>query len=281
MRRPSSWYGILANASTVLVLGALVVGAVLPFYWMGATSFKGNQELYTLASPLAVHQFTLTNYRGLLGTTPFWAWFVNSVVTSGASTLIALIFGALAAYGVSRFHSRAAQFAASLSLTAYLVPRSLFVIPLFQMMIGLHLLNTLTGLVASYLTFTLPFCIWYLTGFFQAVPTALDEAALVDGASYLQVLTKVVLPLARPGLVAATIFSFTTAWNEFMYPLVLTQVADKQTLTAGLASLQQGDVFVWGQIMAAGVLTSIPVIVFYGLIFRQVTGGLSAGAVKG
>lgn len=281
MTRSSAWYAVLANGGTILVLGALVVGALLPFYWMGATSFKGNQELYSLASPLIVQRSTMSNYAGLLGTTPFWAWFVNSIVTSGASTLIALVFGALAAYGVSRFHSRAAQLAARLSLTAYLVPRSLFVIPLFEIMIRLHLLNTLTGLVIAYLTFTLPFCIWYLTGFFQAIPNALDEAALADGASYLQVLTKVVLPLARPGLVAATIFSFTTAWNEFMYPLVLTQIATKQTLTAGLASLQQGDVFVWGQIMAAGVLASIPIIIFYGLIFREVTGGLSAGAVKG
>jgi multiple sugar transport system permease protein len=272
---------MIAICSTAIVLAALAAGGLLPFYWMVITSFKGNRELYSVASPLIVHLPTSANYVGLLASTPFWAWMANSAITSGASTAIALVLGTLAAYGVSRFGSRMAHLLAHLSLTAYLVPRSLFVIPLYEILTALHLLNTLQGLIVAYLTFTLPFCIWYLTGFFQTIPVALDEAALVDGASYLRVLTGIVLPLARPGLVAATIFSFTTAWNEFMYPLVLTQLGSKQPLTVGLTSLQQGDVFVWGQIMAAGVLASIPVVLFYSLIFRQVTGGLSAGAVKG
>lgn len=281
MIRTPRWYSTLAIVGTFLIIAALVVSSLLPFYWMIVTSIKPNSEMYSMANPLVPRQPTYENFRLLLGSTPFWSWFLNSVLASAASSGIALVFGSLAAYGISRLSSGPAMVFARLTLVTYLVPRVLFVIPLYQLLNGLGLMNSIIGLTLAYMTFTLPFTTWFLISFFQGIPRELDEAALVDGTTHLGALLKVVLPLAGPGLVATMIFAFTTAWNEFMYPLVLLQQADKQTLTVGLTSLQQGDVFVWGQIMAAGVLASIPVVLFFGLIFRRVVGGLSVGAVKG
>lgn len=272
---------VLSNILAWLVVAVFAASAMLPFYWMAITSIKDRGELFSSASPLWVKLPTLANYRELLQLSPFPSWFATSVSVSLAATAIALLFGSLAAYGLSRRPSRLGLTLIRTVLITYLIPRAVFVVPLYAMLNNLGLLDTRFGLVIAYLTFTLPFTTWLLVSFFESIPRELDEAAKIDGATPIGALLRVVLPLAGPGLVAASIYSFSTAWNEFLYPLALIQTEARTTLTAGIASMQQGDVFAWGQIMAAGTLTSIPVLLAYVFIYKRIVGGLAAGAVKG
>jgi len=272
----------LVNGLSVAIVALFVISALLPFYWMIITSLKSNRELFSFSStPLWVYRPTLKHYFELISVTHFEHWFINSVEVSGAATVIALVFGALAAYGISRIPSRVGIMVTQAMILTYLIPRSVFVVPLYNLLNSLHLLDTKFGLTLSYLSFTLPFTTWLLVGFFQGVPKELDEAAMMDGCSRVGALIRVILPLVAPGLVATSIYSFSTAWNEFMYPLALVQTQTRTTLTVGIAYLQQGDVFAWGQIMAAGTMTAIPIVLFYAFIYKRVVGGLVAGSVKG
>jgi len=271
----------LADGATLSAIGLFVVSALLPFYWMIITSLKGPQEIFALGIPLWVRQPTWKNYVGLFALTPFPSWFLNTVVVSLAATAIALAFGSLAAYGLSRMPSRLAIVIVQSTLLTYLIPRSVFVVPLYSLLSALHLLDSLLGLTLAYLSFTLPFTIWLLISFFQIIPKELDEAGMIDGCTRVGVLVRIVLPLAAPGIVATGIYAFSTAWNEFMYPLALVQTQSRNVLTVGIASLRQADIFAWGQIMAAGTVGALPVMVFYAFIYRRIVGGLVAGSVKG
>lgn len=271
----------LATAGAWLLLAVFLFGALLPFYWMMVTSIKPNDELFSQQSPLSVQHATWQHYTDLLSQTLFGSWFINSVIVSGGTTLISLVLGSLAAYGIVRGTSGVTANIARIVLLVYLIPRAVLFIPLYEVLNGLGLLDTLAGLVIAYLSFTLPFCLWLLIGYFKAIPRELDEAALVDGASPLGAWWRIILPVARPGLVAASIFAFSMAWNEFMYPLVFIQSSSQQPLTAGIAALQQGDVFAWGQLMAAGTLAAVPIVIVYSLIQRHIVTGLTMGAVKG
>lgn len=269
------------DGMSMLIIALFILSALLPFYWMVITSLKTTRELFSMESPLWVNNPTLQNYPNLLSLTPFGSWFLNSLIVSIGSTLIALVCGALAAYGISRMPSKSAIRITQITLLTYLVPRVVFVIPLYGLLNAFHLLDTLTGLTLSYISFTLPFTIWLLLGFFQGIPKELDEAAMIDGCSRVKALVRVILPLATPGLISAGIYSFSEAWNELMYPLALIQTQSKATLTVGISSLKQADIFAWGQIMAAGTLGSLPVLVLYMFIYKRIIGGLLAGSVKG
>lgn len=269
---------------TIVAWGLLIlllIGTIVPFYWMIVTSFKPQKELFSLSSPLLVLEPTWAHYGQLLQETLFGDWFFNSVFVSVVTTLISLILGSLAAYGVARIPSGVASSLARIILLVYLIPRAVLFIPLYQVLNFVGLLDSSFGLILAYLTFTLPFCIWLLIGYFKAIPKELDEAAMIDGASPLLALWRIIIPVARPGLVAASIFAFSMAWNEFMYPLAFIQSSIQQPLTVGVASLQQGDVFSWGQLMAAGTLAAIPLVIVYTLLQRHIVGGLVSGAVKG
>jgi len=272
---------ILADGATVSIIALFVISALLPFCWMAVTSFKTKGELFALQFPLWVHHPTWENYKNLLALTQFGNWFINSALVSTGATLIALVFGSLAAYGLSRMPTRLSVAIVQTALLTYLIPRAVFVVPLYSLLHSLRLLDSLFGLTLAYLSFTLPFTTWLLIGFFQSIPKDLDEAALIDGCSRVGALVKVVLPLAAPGIVATGIYSFSTAWDEFMYPLALIQTQGKNVVTVGIASLRQADVFAWGQIMAAGTLGAIPIMIFYAFVYRRIVGGLVAGGVKG
>jgi len=281
IKRKAAQGRMFLDGMSMLIIALFILSALLPFYWMVITSLKTTRELFSMESPLWVNNPTLQNYPNLLSLTPFGSWFLNSLIVSIGSTLIALVFGALAAYGISRMPSKSAIRVTQITLLTYLVPRVVFVIPLYGLLNVFHLLDTLTGLTLSYISFTLPFTIWLLLGFFQGIPKELDEAAMIDGCSRIKALVQIVLPLAAPGLISAGIYSFSEAWNELMYPLALIQTQSKATLTVGISSLKQADIFAWGQIMAAGTLGSLPVLVLYMFIYKRIVGGLLAGSVKG
>lgn len=263
------------------LLAAFATAAVAPFYWMVITSVKPVQELYAGKMPLWVEAPTWKHYAELLETYMFPRWFWNTIVVAVVSTAVSLVLGSLAAYGVTRTGTALVRQLTRVVLVTYLVPRAMLMIPLYQLLAALRLLDSQAGLVLAYLTFTVPFSVWLLIGFFQGIPRELDEAALIDGCSRMQALVRVVLPLARPGLVAVTVYTFSLAWNEFLYPLVIIQSDAQKPLTVGIAALQQGDVFAWGPLMAAGTLAAIPIVTFYALIHRQIVAGVTAGAVKG
>jgi len=271
-------------AANILLSGVIVIfliSSLVPFYWMVICSFKTTHELFVGANPYWIHEFTLEHYIRLFRHTYFLRWVVNSLIVAGCAVGISTTLGALAAYGVSRIPSRLGIAAVQTMILIYLIPRSLFVLSLYNVLNTLNLLDTLPGLIVAYLSFTLPFTTWLLVGFFQTVPKELDEAALVDGCSRLGALVRVVLPIAVPGLVSTTIYCFAIAWDELLYPLALIQTHTRTTLTVGIASMQQGDIFAWGQIMAANVLTAVPITLAYAAIYRRVVAGLAAGSVKG
>ncbi|TMQ26237.1 MAG: carbohydrate ABC transporter permease [Candidatus Rokuibacteriota bacterium] len=267
--------------ATVLGLGAFVLVVLVPFWWIASMSFKTYEQIQFAQSIYVPRPFTWENYTGLWLGTRFPLWLRNSAIIAGANTLASLLFGCLGAYALARLRFPGRALIARGLVVSYLVPPALLFIPLYRVLAELGATNSLAALFLSYPTFTVPFCTWLLIGFFKALPIELEEAALVDGATRLQALWRVLLPLAAPGIVAAAIFAFTLSWNEFLYALVFIQ--DERTLTVpvGLNLLIYGDVFHWGELMAASVITTVPVVTLYMFIHRWMVEGLAAGSVKG
>ncbi len=269
------------KALTVVGLLAFVLVVLVPFWWIASMSFKTYEQIQFAVSIYVPRPFTWENYTGLWADTRFPLWLRNSLVTAVVVTLITTVVGSLAGYAVARLRFPGRQSVASLILILYLVPPALLFIPLYRVLAELGATNHLTSLFLSYPTFTVPFCTWLLIGFFKALPKELEEAAFVDGATRITALTRVVLPLAAPGIVASAIFAFTLSWNEFLYALVFIQDERMITVPVGLNLLIYGDVFHWGQLMAASVITTVPVVALYMVIHRWMVEGLAAGSVKG
>jgi multiple sugar transport system permease protein len=264
-----------------LVLGLLLLGVLFPFYWIVVTSVKTMAQIQSLQNLALPNPFTWENYRELFGQTYYGAWFRNSALVACGAGLLAIGISALAAYAIARLRFPGRTFLASAVLVTYLVPPSLLFIPLYVLLNGMGLANSLWALVAAYPTFTVPFATWLLMGFLKSIPGELEDAALVDGANRLQAFRRVILPLAAPGIVAAALFSFTLAWNEFLYALIFVQDVEKKTIPVGLSELMFGDIFLWGQLMAASIGATVPVILLYIYLHRYMVQGLTAGAVKG
>ncbi|MCL4466773.1 MAG: carbohydrate ABC transporter permease [Chloroflexi bacterium] len=266
---------------TILVMAGLLLWAVFPFYWMLVTSIKTNDEIYGPVAAIIPTTFTTQHWRELFTRTAFVVQFRNSLIISGSTTLLSMAIGSLGAYAVARLQFAGRTIAARSLIYSYLVPPAVLFIPLFQLMSSLGLLNSLQGLIISYLTFTVPFCTWLLVGYFKTVPVELEEAALVDGCNRLTTLVRITLPLSAPALVVVALFSFTLSWNEFLYALVFNQDANTRPVTAGLTAMAVEDVFFWGRMMAAAALGSLPPIILYTAAQRYVVRGLTLGAVKG
>jgi multiple sugar transport system permease protein len=265
------------------IVGLVVFGLVVlvPFWWIASMSFKTYEQIQFAQSIYLPKPFTWENYTGLWLDTRFPLWFRNSIVTAVAVTLITTVVACLSGYAVARLRFPGRELVATLILVIYLVPPALLFIPLYRVLAELGATNSLAALMLSYPTFTVPFCTWLLIGFFKALPTELEEAALVDGATRPQALFRVLLPLAAPGIVASAIFAFTLSWNEFLYALIFIQDETRITVPVGLNLLIYGDVFHWGQLMAASVITTVPVVALYMFVHRWMVEGLAAGAVKG
>jgi multiple sugar transport system permease protein len=263
-----------------VLLGLLVI-VVFPFYWMTITSFKGEEQMRSLVSMFWPSPVVFDNYRQLLGKTDFLAWFRNSVTVAVSSTLLAAAIGTIGAYALARLSFLGRAFMSSAVLITYLVPPSILFIPLYAQMRNLGLADSLAGLIAAYPSFTVPFVTWLLMGYFESIPVELEEAAMIDGATRFGAFRRVILPLAAPGVLAASLYAFTQAWNEFLYALVFITDVKLRTLPVGLSTFITGDVYGWGYLMAGAVLTTLPVIIAYIYLQRYMVEGLTAGSVKG
>ena len=258
--------------------------ALFPFYWMLLTSLRSNAEIYdvTHLSFLVQKGTTLQHYVSLLTRTQFPVWFWNSLLVSVVATAISVVISTAAAYGLVRIPFRgSAAFSIGIFVT-YLVPPTLLFIPLSRVVTGLGLSDSRFSLIVTYPTFIVPFCTWLLMSYFATIPKELEECAIVDGATRWQALVKIVLPVALPGVVTATLFSFTLAWGELIYAMTFIASGARKTLTAGtVAELIRGDVFYWGPLMAGALLASVPIVIAYGFLMDYYVSGLVSGATKG
>ncbi len=263
-------------------LGAFMVFTLFPFYWMAVTSIKPNSELYNRKiMPMIVYHPTLKHYVDLLTETNFLQWTWNTFLVAITSTAISLVFGTMLAYPLARMKFAGSALISFAIAATYLVPQPLLFIPLADIINQLHLGDTLTSVILTYPTLLVPFCAWLLMGYFRSVPTELEDAARIDGATRLQTMFKVFLPLCVPGFISAGIFAFTLSQNEFLYALIFLTQTDVRTVPVGaIAELVKGDVFYWGQLMAAALLGSVPVAVIYSFFVEHYVAGLTAGAVK-
>ena len=268
---------IVAAHYTALVF--LAVACIAPIVLMFATSLKLQTQIFTNGINFFFTP-TLENYREVLGEGSFTRYLMNSLIVGVVSTVITLVLGCMAAYGLARFRFMGRKAIAYTTLLLRTVPLAVLAVPVFMVWSQAGLINSLSGLILLYVAVNLPFAIWLLYGFILQVPPELEEAAAIDGCGPIQVFYKVVLPLIKPGIAAASIFTFRIAWNEFILALVLTDRATRTLPVA--ASLYITDIGVdWGKIMALGSLIAIPPLIFTFIAARQIITGLTAGAVKG
>jgi multiple sugar transport system permease protein len=265
-----------------LPLACFVIILLFPFYWMAITSFKPNAELlnYKEHSPFWISSPTLANIKHLLFETNYPRWLMTTMGVAIGATFLSIFASTLAAYAIERLRFRGSPYVGLGIYLAYLVPPSILFIPLATVVVQFGLFDSPLALILVYPTFLVPFCTWLLIGYFKSIPYELEECALVDGATRLQILWKVTLPLAVPGLISAGIFSFTLSWNEFIYALAFIQSgANKTVPVAILTELITGDVYQWGALMAGSLLGSLPVAIFYSLFVDYYVSSLT-GAVK-
>jgi multiple sugar transport system permease protein len=263
--------------SLLALLGLIIL---FPIYYMVIISLKLPRDIYRKPSLLPIGA-TIQNYIELLTKQGFLLNLGNSLLVAGLATAIAVSISCLAAYSLVRLKYRGRDWIGRLILFSYLTPASLLFIPLSIIIAQFKLGNSLHGLIFVYLAFSTPLSTWMLMGFFRSIPLDLEEQAMVDGANRMQALTKIILPLSVPGLIAVSVFTFTGAWNELLLALIFITSPDKRTVPVAIQYLITGDVFRWGLIMAASVIAAVPVMVLYYLAQRFVVQGLSAGAVKG
>ena len=264
-----------------LPLFVFVVVLLFPFYWMTITALKPDAELLSReGNPFWVINPTLAHIKKLLFETAYPDWLWNTIVVSVVSTFLSIFCSVLAAYAIERLRFRGSRYVGMSIFLAYLVPPSILFIPLAAIVFQLGLFDTRWALILTYPTFLIPFCTWLLMGYFKSIPIELEECALIDGASRLQILIRIILPLAVPGLISAGIFAFTLSWNEFIYALTFISSSEVKTVPVGVVTeLVEGDVYHWGSLMAGALFGSLPVAILYSFFVEYYVSGLT-GAVK-
>ena len=258
--------------------------ALFPFYYMLITSLKKDAELYSLKSvPFLIQTGVITDhYRYLFFKTEFLTWIKNSLIISVVATSVSLIIAILAGYSLARLRYRGVGAFGTAVFITYLVPPTLLFLPLSQVVVWLGISDTIWALIVTYPTFLVPFSTWLLMGYFRTIPREVEECALVDGATRLQTLFRIVLPMAVPAVVCVTLFGFTATWNEFTYALTfVSQTANKTAVVGVTADLIRGDIYYWGSLMAGAVVASLPIVIIYVWFLDYYVSGLTAGAVKG
>jgi multiple sugar transport system permease protein len=269
----------------------LVIFAVfflMPPIYMLITSLKTSAEISAITNPWVVFHPTLDNYIGLLTSKQYLTFFRNSALVSVSVVALTMVISILAAFSLARMKFWGSATLATGVFLTYLIPDTLLFIPLFKMFsfirdtFGIELINHWYVLILVYPTLTVPFCTWIMIGYFASIPKELDEAALIDGAGYIQMLTRIFIPVALPGIIAAAIFAFTVSWANFLYPLAFTTSTDQLVLPVGIiTTLIKGDVYNWGQIMTGALLGAAPPLIIYAFLMDYYIAGLTAGATKG
>ncbi len=264
-----------------LPLLVFLIVLLFPFYWMAITSVKPDAELLSRdGNPFWVIKPTLEHFYKLLFETSYPQWLWNTVLVSVVATFVSLAASVLAAYAIERLRFNGSKQVGLSIFLAYMVPPSILFIPLANVVFKLGLFDTRWALILTYPTFLIPFCTWLLMGYFRSIPAELEECALIDGANRWQILVKIVLPLAVPGLISAGIFAFTLSWNEFIYALTFISSSEMKTLPVGVVTeLVQGDVYQWGPLMAGALLGSLPVAFIYSFFVEYYVSGMT-GSVK-
>ena len=264
------------------VLGLLVLAVmVFPVYWMVATAFKPGQQILSYTPHWVPTHPTLSNFRDAVHQPFFWDAVKNSLIVVSTVVALSVVLAFLASLALAKFHFYGRKAFIVLILGVQMVPLAALIIPLYILMSRLGQIDKLTGVIAMYLTFVLPFTVWTMRGFLLGIPKELEEAAMVDGATRFGAFVRVLLPLVGPGLVATSIFAFIQAWNEFIIAYVFLHTPEKQTLMVWLASFTTLRGTDWGPLMAGATLCALPVVVFFLLVQRRIAFGLTAGAVRG
>lgn len=265
----------------LLILLPIMAFVLFPFYWVLITSFKTTSQISLRQSIFWPNPPTFGQYNELIFHSPFLMWLGNSLLVAALATIISVAIAALAAYALTRLKFLGAGLLTTAILITYLLPGTLIFIPLYQTLSDLGLINSYGALLTTYPTFLVPFATWVLMGYFRSIPVELEEAAMIDGASRLYAFVRITLPLAAPALLSVALFAFTNAWNEFLFAFVFITSESLRTLPIGLQSMVVGDILPWGELMAASLLTAIPVALLYMYAQRFLVGGLTVGGVKG
>lgn len=273
--------GRLGRFGIGFALGLLLLFELFPFYWVIVTALKSDEQIRALRSVFWPEPFSLENFRYILQETQFLRWFWNSTQVATVSCIISVIVGALGAYALVRLKWRFAGFLSTAILFTYLLPGIIILIPLYQIFTSLHLINTLPVLMIAYPTFGLPFACWLMMGYYRAIPTELEEAALIDGCNHFQAFYRVILPLTVPALLTVALFALTGAFNDFLFAFIFVRPESLTTVAAGLGKMVIGDVFPFGRMAAASIMMAVPVTIVYMLAQRFMVEGLTAGSVKG
>jgi multiple sugar transport system permease protein len=284
MSRDRTW----ALRWSYFFLTLFAVFFLLPPLYMLITSLKTSAEISAATNPWWIFHPTLANYAELLTSRQFLTFLRNSAVVSLLVVMITMLISVPAAFALARMRFWGSATLATGVFLTYLIPDTLLFIPMFKMFAtfrdytGIELLDHWYVLLIVYPTLTVPFCTWIMIGYFASIPKELDEAAIIDGATWIQTMTRIFIPVAMPGLIAATIFAFTVSWAQFLYPLAFTTSVDQLVLSVGvITSLIKGDVFNWGQIMTGALLTAAPPVIIYAFLMDYYISGLTAGATKG
>lgn len=276
MSRLKPWQLVLIYA----LIALLAIFYIFPIYWAFITSFKKLPEMMASKPTFFPNEYTLAHYQAVLFQSKYFVFLKNSLLVGVLSTTLTLILSTGAGYAVSRLKFRGKGFYSIAILTVYLFPGILLIIPLFRVMATLGLYDNIWSVVLVHVLLSLPFSVWTLTTFIDAVPHELEEAARIDGASRLKTMLMVYLPLIVPGLATVAIFSFVVSWNDFLFPAILLSSPNVQTIPVGIAGWTSTYAINWGQVTAASILTIIPVVFFFALLGRYFVHGLVAGAVK-
>lgn len=263
-----------------LILIVATIIAIFPLVWIIMSSIKGKGELTQFPTRFFPKQITLDYFNHVVKDLNFIENIKNSLLIALTTTVIAIIISSMAAYGIVRFFPKLGSVMSRLLVTTYIFPPILLAIPYSIAMARIGLTNSLTGLMIIYLSFSVPYAVWLLVGFFQTVPIGIEESAKIDGANKFVVFYKIVLPIVAPGIVATAIYTFINAWNEFLYALILINDTGKMTVAVALRSLNGSEILDWGDMMAASVIVVLPSVIFFSIIQNKIASGLSEGSVK-
>ena len=272
---------IIGRISFYIGVATFALFCGFPMIWMVLTSIKPDRDILTSTPVFWSWDVHLDHYRSLFDQTDFLIYFVNSITVAASATSLTIVIATLAAYGITRFRFTGREYIAAGMLFTYMFAPILIVVPFYILMKNYGLINTKLGLVLAYTTFSLPFSMWLLRSFFQSIPLDLEEAAMTDGASRPQAVIRVIVPLAFPGVIAVSIFTFIVAWNDYLFARVLVSDNLMKTLPIGMNDLYNATITDWGMMMAGGVVVTVPALVFFIMIQRYLISGWGAGAIKG